>query len=247
MSTPEIVAVRCLKDNYAWLLHANNETVLIDAPEAAPILDALKSRGWALSAIALTHHHGDHIDAVPELVSATSAKVIGARADAYRLPPLDIACAPGDDIVLAGLATKVIDVSGHTLGHIAFHVAPAQAVFTGDSLMALGCGRLFEGTPAVMWDSLQRLDALPPETLVCSGHDYCVSNGAFALTVDPENADLRARIADTAAAARPCAPATLADERRTNPFLRAAKLAPAMGAESAAKAFATLRAMKDAA
>lgn len=245
MSQIEILPVRCLKDNYAYLLHANGRTALFDASEAAPILSALTERGWQLDQILLTHHHDDHIRAVPELVAATGATVTGAAADAHRLPPLDRALRPGDVTEAAGLPAQVIDVPGHTIGHVAFYVPDARAAFTGDSLMAIGCGRIFEGDAPMMWASLQRLNALPAETLICSGHDYCVSNGAFALSVDPENPELRARLADTAAAARPCAPATLAEERATNPFLRAPDLAPSLGFSDAEEAFAALRSMKD--
>ncbi len=245
MSQIEILPVRCLKDNYAYLLHANGRTALFDASEAAPILSALTERGWQLDQILLTHHHDDHIRAVPELVAATGATVTGAAADAHRLPPLDRALRPGDVTEAAGLPAQVIDVPGHTIGHVAFYLPEAQAAFTGDSLMAIGCGRIFEGDALMMWASLQRLNALPAETLICSGHDHCVGNGAFALSVDPGNADLHARLADTAAAARPCAPATLAEERATNPFLRAPALAVSLGLRDAGQAFAALRAMKD--
>ena len=245
MSQIEILPVRCLKDNYAYLLHANGRTALFDASEAAPILSALTERGWQLDQILLTHHHDDHIRAVPELVAATGATVTGAAADAHRLPPLDRALRPGDVTEAAGLPAQVIDVPGHTIGHVAFYLPEAQAAFTGDSLMAIGCGRIFEGDASMMWDSLQRLDALPAETLICSGHDYCAGNSAFALSVDPENNDLLDRMQATAAATRPCAPAPLAEERATNPFLRAAQLAASLGADSPAQAFALLRAMKD--
>ena len=245
MSDTEIVTIRCLKDNYAYLLHSDGRTALFDAPEAAPIQAVLADRGWQLGQILLTHHHDDHIRAVPQLVAATGATVTGAAADAHRLPPLNHALRPGDVTEAAGLPAQVIDVSGHTIGHVAFYVPDAEAAFTGDSLMAIGCGRIFEGDAPMMWASLQRLNALPAETLICSGHDYCVSNGAFALSVDPENPELRARLADTAAAARPCAPATLAEERATNPFLRAPDLAPSLGFSDAEEAFAALRSMKD--
>ncbi|SDE27456.1 hydroxyacylglutathione hydrolase [Paracoccus isoporae] len=245
MSEAEIVTIRCLRDNYAYLLHANGRTALFDAPEAGPILDALSGRGWSLDQILLTHHHGDHIDGVAELVEKTGARVTGAKADAKRLPGLDDAVAAGETTQAAGLSAQVIDVSGHTVGHIAFYLPDAQAAFTGDSLMALGCGRLFEGDAAMMWDSLTRLNALPGDTLICSGHDYCASNGAFALSVDDGNAALRARLEETASGTRPCAPTTLDEERATNPFLRAGDLAPSLGLDDAAAAFARLRQMKD--
>lgn len=243
----ELVPVRCLTDNYAWLLHGNGSTALVDAPEAAPILAELAARGWSLDLIALTHHHADHIQAVPELVGATGAGVLGNAQDAARLPPLDQPVRPGGRFALAGEEAEVIDVSGHTIGHVAFHLPASAMVFTADSLMALGCGRLFEGDAAMMWASLSRLNALPGETLVCSGHDYCQGNGAFALSVDPDNAALRQRLAETAAGARPCAPATLAEERATNPFLRVAELRDSLGLQgrSDAGVFAELRARKD--
>ncbi|MTH78562.1 hydroxyacylglutathione hydrolase [Paracoccus aestuariivivens] len=243
----ELVPVRCLTDNYAWLLHGNGQTTLIDAPEAAPILAELAARGWTLDLIALTHHHADHIQAVPELVAMTFAKVLGNAQDAARLPPLDIATRPGERIEICGEPAEVIDVSGHTIGHVAFYLPDSDMAFTADSLMALGCGRLFEGNPQMMWDSLSRLNALPGETLICSGHDYCLGNGAFALSVDSGNDALRQRLDDTASGRRPCAPATLDDERATNPFLRVAELRSPLEMSDASDAavFAELRARKD--
>lgn len=243
----ELVTIRCLRDNYAYLIHGNGETVLIDAPEAAPILAALAERDWSLDQILLTHHHDDHIQAVAEIVAMTGARVTGAVADAHRLPPLDHKVAPGDRIPVCGEAAHVIDVSGHTIGHVAFHLPESALAFTADSLMAIGCGRLFEGDPAMMWASLSRLNALPGETLICSGHDYCAGNGAFALSVDPDNQALKDRLAGVSGGAMPCAPATLAVERATNPFLRANALAPSLGMAGApeAQVFARLRSMKD--
>lgn len=243
----ELVPVRCLTDNYAWLLHGNGQTALIDAPEAAPILHELAARGWGLDQIALTHHHDDHIQAVPELVARTGAHVLGNAQDAARLPPLDLSVRPGDTVAICGEEAAVIDVSGHTVGHIAFYLGASGLAFTADSLMALGCGRLFEGDAAMMWASLTRLNALPAETLICSGHDYCRANGAFALSVDPDNAQLRARLAETASGARPCATSTLSEERATNPFLRAQEIRKNLGfdGETDEQAFAALRTMKD--
>ncbi|MFN3279481.1 MAG: hydroxyacylglutathione hydrolase [Paracoccus hibiscisoli] len=243
----ELVTLRCLKDNYAYLLHSDAGTVLIDAPEAMPVLTELEARGWGLDAILLTHHHDDHIQAVPEIVGATGARVIGAAADAHRLPPLDVSVAPGEPLEVLGEAVEVIDVSGHTVGHVAFHFPASAMAFTADSLMALGCGRLFEGDPAMMWDSLSCLNALPGDTLICSGHDYCAGNGAFALSVDSDNPDLQQRLAAIAEARSPCAPATLAEERATNPFLRIAALRGSLGMEGQddVAVFARLRRMKD--
>lgn len=235
--------IRCLTDNYAYLVQGGGQTVLIDAPEAAPILAGLDRIGGRLDAILLTHHHDDHIQAVPRIVAATGAQVWGNGADAHRLPPLDRALSAGTGVAACGETVAVLDVPGHTVGHVAFHFPASGLVFTADSLMALGCGRLFEGTPAQMWDSLSRLAALPDDTLVCSGHDYCRGNGAFALSVDPGNAALRARLDAVTAGQRPCSPATLAEEKATNPFLRARDLA--RPDEDPLAAFARLRAGKD--
>lgn len=221
----EIVTIPCLKDNYAFLAHdrATGQTAVIDVPEAAPIAAALEQRGWTLSHVILTHHHADHVDGLPALLAAHPAIVIGAAADAHRLPVLDQAVAQGDTIMIGSDTGTVIDVSGHTVGHIAVHFPDSAVVFTADSLMAMGCGRLFEGTPAQMFASLTKLAALPPETLVCSGHEYTTSNAKFALTIEPGNQALISRIEkiETARAqGRPTVPSTLASEHATNPFLR---------------------------
>ncbi|MFV0411298.1 MAG: hydroxyacylglutathione hydrolase [Paracoccus sp. (in: a-proteobacteria)] len=258
----EIVPIRCLKDNYAYLLHCNGKTALFDAPEAQPILDVLGERGWTLNHILLTHHHDDHVQAVPELVEAFSEVIIpfkrghkprvippivtGAAIDAYRLPSqVNQFIVPGHRMPVVGLKTKVMGVSGHTIGHLAYFVPDVQAVFTGDSLMALGCGRIFEGTPEMAWESLKNLNTLHRKTRVYSGHDYCAGNAAFALSVDPDNKALKARVEAIAKGVRPCVPATLDEERATNPFLRAEALASSLGVADAPAAFAKLRQMKD--
>ncbi|WP_172677899.1 hydroxyacylglutathione hydrolase [Ruegeria sp. 6PALISEP08] len=222
----EIVTIPCLSDNYAYLAHdgINGQTALIDAPEAGPILKVLEERGWTLSHVLLTHHHWDHVDGLAGILEKHPAQVIGAAADAHRLPPLDLQVAEGDSFDIGGEPVQVLDVSGHTVGHIAFYMPQSAAVFTADSLMALGCGRLFEGTPEQMWDSLSKLAALPDSTLVCSGHEYTQSNAKFAITIDPDNADLKARIAEidqARATGKATVPSILAMEKATNPFLRA--------------------------
>jgi len=222
----EIITIPCRSDNYAFLAHdaASGETALIDVPEAAPILEVLADKGWTLSHVLLTHHHFDHVEGLDEVLATHKAKVIGAAADAHRLPPLDVAVSEGDEVQIGSEMARVIDVSGHTLGHIAFYFPQSRAVFTADSLMALGCGRVFEGTAPQMWASLSKLAALPGDTLVCSGHEYTTTNGAFALTIEPENPDLIARVADVAAARasnQPTVPSLLSLEQATNPFLRA--------------------------
>lgn len=250
----ELVTLPCLSDNYAYLLHnpETKETALIDAPEAAPVLAALKQRDWTLTDVLITHHHYDHIDGLPSLRDAYAPRVIGARADSHRLPDLDLAVGEGDTLTVCGHAAQVIDVSGHTVGHIAFHFAEAGMVFTADSLMAMGCGRLFEGTPDQMWDSMTKLRALPADTIVCSGHEYTAANAKFALTIEPENADLAARVQDITRARaqnQPTVPSILADEMRTNPFLRAdhpdVKIALGMQNQPDAAVFAEIRTRKD--
>ncbi|MDN5568219.1 MAG: hydroxyacylglutathione hydrolase [Paracoccus sp. (in: a-proteobacteria)] len=243
----ELVTLRCLRDNYAYLLHGPAGTILIDAPEAMPILTELDARGWGLDAILLTHHHDDHIQGVEAIVAKTGAKVFGAAADAHRLPHLDEQVKPDHSIRVLDQQVDVMDVSGHTVGHVAFYFPQTGHAFTADSLMAMGCGRLFEGDPQMMWDSLSRLNALPDETLICSGHDYCAGNGAFALSVDPDNEDLHQRLSDIQAARAPCAPATLLTEKATNPFLRVNALRGSLDMQGASdvEVFARLRRMKD--
>ncbi|MDU8909693.1 hydroxyacylglutathione hydrolase [Aestuariicoccus sp. MJ-SS9] len=250
----ELVTLPALSDNYTYLVHdaESGATAVVDAPEAAPILDALAARGWTLTDIWLTHHHHDHTGAVPELLERYPAKVTAAAADAERLPPLDRAVADGESFTFAGETVQVMDVSGHTIGHIAFHIPSAGLVFTADSLMALGCGRLFEGTADQMWTSLSKLAALPPDTTVCSGHEYTAANAKFALTIEPDNAALTSRSKDITAArakGQPTVPSTLSEELATNPFLRAnlpgVKSAIGMPGASDVEAFAEIRARKD--
>lgn len=249
-----LVTIPCLADNYAFLIaNEAGEAALVDAPEAAPINAELAARGWTLKTVLLTHHHWDHADGLDALTGRDGLTVIGAKADAHRLPPLTQEVSDGESFTLLGEAVHVFDVSGHTLGHIAFHLPASKLLFTADSLMALGCGRLFEGTPAQMHESLGKLAVLPPETLVCSGHEYTASNGKFALTVDPDNTALAARCADialTRANGGFTVPSTLALELATNPFLRAhdTDIKAAIGLPNASdlESFTKLRAMKDA-
>lgn len=251
----DIVTIPCRSDNYAFLLHDRDSgaTALVDAPEAGPLREALAGRGWALNEVWITHHHGDHVEGLDGLKSAhPGLTVTGAAADAHRLPPLDRQVAGGDGFDFAGRTVQVIEVPGHTVGHIAFHIEEENALFTADSLMALGCGRLFEGTPAQMWDSLSRLAALPPETVVYSGHEYTRTNARFALTIEPDNADLQRRAAaveEAHGAGTPTVPSTLAEEVATNPFLRAhlpeVKAAISMNDADNVDAFAEIRRRKD--
>jgi hydroxyacylglutathione hydrolase len=246
--------IACLNDNYAYLLHdqQSGATACIDVPEVAPLERALSDEGWSLTEIWVTHHHDDHIQGVVSLQASTGAKVVGAKTDAHRLPQLDVAVSDGDVINFAGNDVQVMDVSGHTIGHIALYVAAANAAFTADSLMTMGCGRLFEGDAPTMWVSLQKLAALPPETLICSGHEYTEANIRFAMSVDGDNPALMKRAKNVAAMRAKgafTAPSLLSDELKTNPFLRAtdADLAVKLGMAGAdpADVFAEIRGQKD--
>lgn len=249
-----LVTIPCLADNYAYLIHdpETGETAVVDVPDAAPILSELQRRNWRLSDIWITHHHNDHIGGIPELRAATGALVTGAAADAHRLPPLDLALPDEGAFTLGGHSVETFPVPGHTIGHIAFHIPAAKLAFTGDSLMSAGCGRLFEGTPDQMHASLQRLAALPPETTICSGHEYTASNIRFALTLEPANKALISRSEQVAALrtkGEPTLPVTLSEELATNPFLRpqSAEIRAnlSLGTAPDAKVFAEIRARKD--
>ena len=216
----------CLKDNYGFLLHdpETGETATIDTPEAGKILAEANAKGWTITQIWNTHWHPDHAGGNAEIVAKTGARVVGPReVDRIGAAP-DLILHEGDSVELGGLRARVIETPGHTLGHIVFHLAEQKIAFVGDTLFALGCGRLFEGTPAQMWDSLGKLRALPDDTVVYCAHEYTASNAAFALSVDSGNADLVA-YADEVKAKRAqdiaTVPTTIGKEKRANPFLRA--------------------------
>lgn len=221
----EIEQFSCLSDNYGYLLHdpETNITCAIDTPDAAAILDALSRRGWRLTHILNTHHHFDHAGCNIALKDQTGCEIIGPAGEAGKIPGIDRAVDQGDIIHLGALTLHVLNVGGHTLGHIAYYLPDEKIAFVGDSLFALGCGRMFEGTPEQMWTSLSRLRDLPDDTLIYCAHEYTQSNAAFALSVDPQNAALQKRcaeIADLRAAGQPTVPSLLGLEKQTNPFLR---------------------------
>lgn len=221
-----LTTVPCLADNYAYII-ANPETgeaAVVDVPEAAPINAAVKAGGWRLTTVLLTHHHDDHVQGLDGLDNRKNLIVIGSIDDAHRLPPLNKCARDNQTFTICGHEMQAFDVSGHTKHHIAFHFPTEKLAFTADSLMALGCGRLFEGTHAQAWNSLKKIRALPQDTLICSGHEYTQSNARFAETLDPDNAELISRIQEVdaaRAAGLPTVPSRLDLEIRTNPFLRA--------------------------
>ena len=249
-----ILTVPCLADNYAFVAHdpESGDTAVVDVPETAPIVAAIEAQGWVPTHVLLTHHHADHVQGLDALLARFPAKVVGAKADVHRLPPLDIEVSEGDTLQLGNERIEVLSVPGHTSGHIAYYAPGSAAVFSADSLMALGCGRLFEGTAEQMWDSLQKFMALPEDTTVYSGHEYTAANGRFAMTVEPGNPALVARIAavDKARAdGIPTVPSKLSEELATNPFLRGhvPEVQQSAGLPGAAPVavFAKVRKMKD--
>lgn len=232
--------VPILSDNYAWLLRdtATGATAIVDPAEPKPIIAALEQAGGRLDLILLTHHHGDHIAGTDEVRARFGAKVVGAAADAHRLPKLDTALREGDTVKLGSAEARVIETPGHTRGQINFFFPDGEVLLSGDTLFSLGCGRLLEGSAEEMFASLRKLAALPPGTKVCCGHEYTESNARFALHVDPDNAALQARAAQARqqrAAGQPTVPSLMQEELAANPFLRAPDVAR----------FAELRAQKD--
>lgn len=255
MAALEIVLVPALSDNYVYLLHdaGTGATAVVDPAEAEPVEAALAERGWTLSQIVNTHHHHDHIGGNDALKAKYGVPIVGPRSEAARIPGMDVTVGDGDTVDIIGHTATVYETPGHTTGHIAFHIADSAALLCGDTLFALGCGRMFEGTPAQFWTSLSTLRSLPPETRIYCGHEYTQSNARFALSVDGGNAKLKARAEEIdrlRAAGRPTIPSTIGDELDTNPFLRAddPAMAAAVGMAGAdpVAVFAEIRKRKDA-
>lgn len=223
----EIVRIPVLSDNYVWLVHepASGEAMAVDPAVAQPVLDEAGRRGWRITQIWNTHWHPDHTGGNAGIKAATGCIVIGPAAEAERIPTLDRLVGEGDRVSLGAVTAQVLAVPAHTAGHIAYHVADEAVAFVGDTLFAMGCGRLFEGTAEQMFDNMRRLAALPDETRIYCAHEYTQSNGRYALVAEPDNVALRERMAavDAArAAGEATVPTTIALERATNPFMRAA-------------------------
>jgi hydroxyacylglutathione hydrolase len=244
----------CLQDNYGVLLHdpASGATAAIDAPEAAAVEAALAKTGWKLTDILVTHHHNDHTAGIPDLKRKHHCRVVAPRAEAARIADVDETVGEGDTVKVGGLSGRVLETPGHTAGHISYCFDADRLAFVGDTLFSIGCGRLLEGTPEMMWASLLKLRALPDDTQFFCGHEYTASNIAYARTVEPSNVALRARekeVAALRAAGKPTVPATIGAEKASNPFLRAdlSEVAKGLGmaGQSPAAVFAKIRAGKD--
>jgi hydroxyacylglutathione hydrolase len=215
----------CLSDNFGVLIHDPEAglTASIDAPEADKVTAALKEKGWNLTHILTTHHHADHTDGNAALKAATGCRIIGPRNEAAKIPGIDETVGGGDAFDFGSHRVEVLDTPGHTAGHITYVIPSANVAFVGDTLFAIGCGRVIEGTPQMMWASLKRLMALPKDTAVYCGHEYTQSNAKFALTIEPDNPALQKRareVDEMRAAGKATLPTTIGLELETNPFLR---------------------------
>lgn len=225
----EIIRIPVLSDNYVWLVHepVSQETMVVDPAVADPVLAEADKRGWQITQIWNTHWHPDHTGGNAAIKEATGCRITGPEAEQERIPTLDNMVKEGDTVRLGEVEANVIDVPAHTAGHIAFHIADEKVVFVGDTLFAMGCGRLFEGTAAQMYDNMQKLSKLPGETRVFCAHEYTQANGEYALVAEPENLALKERMKAVLAArakGEATVPTTIALEAATNPFMRAASV-----------------------
>jgi len=226
----EMVRIPALQDNYIWMAHddVSGETIVIDPAEAAPVLAEADRRGWRIDQIWNTHWHRDHTGGNAAIKAATGCTITGPAAELAKIPTLDRTVGEGDSVRIGAVAAQVLEVPAHTAGHIAYYLPDAGIAFVGDTLFAMGCGRLFEGTAAMMWTNMQRLAELPPETRVYCAHEYTQANGRYALVAEPDNQALidRMRAVDEARArGEATVPTTIALERATNPFMRAGSVA----------------------
>lgn len=225
MAELDIHQFPCLSDNYGVLIHdpEANATASIDAPDAGAVRDALDERGWNLTHILTTHYHADHTGGNKALKSETGCTIVGPRAEAARVPGIDVEVGEGDSVDFGGFEVKVLETPGHTAGHISYWIPDAKVAFVGDTVFSLGCGRLFEGDATTMWSSLSKIIALPPDTELYCGHEYTQSNAQFALTIEPGNPRLVDRAEEVEALrakGMPTLPTKLGRELETNPFLR---------------------------
>jgi hydroxyacylglutathione hydrolase len=250
----QIYLFPCLKDNFGVLIHdpESGATAAIDVPEAAPVEAALKKTGWRLSEILVTHHHADHTQGIGEIKSQHKCRVVAPRAEAARIAHVDETVAEGDTVRVGGLQGKIIDTPGHTAGHISYFFPADKLAFVGDTLFSIGCGRVIEGNPEMMWQSLLKLRNLPDDTQFYCGHEYTDANIRFAKTIEPNNKALAARaeqVKQQLAAGKPTIPATIAAEKAANPFLRAddAEVAKSLdlSGSPAWKVFAEIRERKN--
>ena len=253
MSKLEITVLPALSDNYFYFLEdtSTGTTAVVDPPVIEPVLDKLGADG-KLDLIIATHHHADHTAGIAELKQKTGARVVGPAAEADKIPALDDSLSEGDAFAVGDASAQIFETPGHTAGHMSLYFADSKALFCADTLFALGCGRLFEGTPAQMWDSISKFSDLPDDAKVYCGHEYTLSNAEFAVTVDPDNDELKQRLAqikELRANDQPTIPSTLGEERRTNPFMRAndPAIRAHLGMESAsdAEVFGEIRKRKD--
>ncbi len=242
----------CLSDNYGYLVHdpESGETVCIDTPDADAYLREAAGKGWQITQIWNTHWHPDHAGGNQAIKAATGCSVIAPAAESARIAGIDRAVKQGDVVKLGSWQAQVIDVGGHTMGHVAYYLPEAEMAFVGDSVFALGCGRMFEGSPPQFWDSLKRIKALPAPTMLYCAHEYTASNARFAIHADPDNAELQAYVEDIAKARAkelPTVPSKLERELKTNPFLRAddPELQSRWGGGDAVTTFKALREAKD--
>jgi hydroxyacylglutathione hydrolase len=225
MATLDIYQFPCLSDNYGVLIHdaARGVTATIDAPSAEAVAAALKHKGWKLTHILTTHHHADHTDGNLALKAETGCTIVGPQAEAAKIPGIDKQVGGGTSFSFGSFEVRVLDTPGHTAGHISYWIPEAKVAFVGDTVFALGCGRVIEGTMEMMWTSIERIAQLPPETMLYAGHEYTASNAKFAMTIDPSNIALAARseeIATLRAAGKATLPTRLSVELATNPFMR---------------------------
>jgi hydroxyacylglutathione hydrolase len=250
----EIRIFPCLNDNYGYLIHdpATKATASIDAPEAAPVIKALEKEGWTLTDILVTHHHGDHVGGVAELKRKYKCRVVGPNDKTKAIADVDLRVKEGDTAKVGTLTARVLETPGHTLDHISYMFDADKALFAADTLFSIGCGRVFEGDYPMMWDSLLKLRALPDDTRVYCGHEYTAANVKFALTVEPDNAALKARAEEVArqrTANQPTVPTLLGEEKKANVFLRADAPSVAahlgMAGKSAADVFGEIRERKN--